>query len=466
MTPWPCSVMLIAACLLAGGCVLEPPGAQAERDRLAAAGRSYEKPFEQRTLPELTQQPDWPDVLQRAVLANGELEATYMEWKASMARIAIVGEWPNSGATLGYSYLFTRQSIKSWDRNTLSVGLDPSVNLSLPFKQAQAAKVAFEDAKARAERFRAAKFDLQRRVLIAYYDWALLAEKVRIQREAVGLLKTVSDIADQRLQTGGPLPELLKAQTEYELGLNEIANLQTELSSARAGLNALMARSPDAPLVPPDHLPQARKIVGEDTRLIQAAVENNPELAALAREETARREAVELAKLGFLPEFYANLSMTGNIERNIFATITLPTTFNRILGEIDEAKAGHQQTDARLRQAGADRAAEFASALYAMRNAQRQVELFRGIILLKARQNWESSSRAYTVSKVGLADLLETQRTLLQVQLLIAEARMTREKKLAEMEALAGVDIETFEMPTTRPTSQPTSRGATSTATP
>ena len=30
-----------------------------------------------------------------------------------------------------------------------------------------------------------------------------------------------------------------------------------------------------------------------------------------------------------------------------------------------------------------------------------------------------------------MADLLETQRTLLQVQLLIAEARMTREKKLA-----------------------------------
>ena len=38
---------------------------------------------------------------------------------------------------------------------------------------------------------------------------------------------------------------------------------------------------------------------------------------------------------------------------------------------------------------------------------------------------------------------------------IIAQARIEREKRLAELEALAGVDIETLAAPTTQPTTKP-----------
>jgi hypothetical protein len=38
---------------------------------------------------------------------------------------------------------------------------------------------------------------------------------------------------------------------------------------------------------------------------------------------------------------------------------------------------------------------------------------------------------------------------------MIAEARIEREKRLAELEALAGVDIETLAAPATQPTTKP-----------
>ena len=53
-------------------------------------------------------------------------------------------------------------------------------------------------------------------------------------------------------------------------------------------------------------------------------------------------------------------------------------------------------------------------------------------------------------------DLIEAQRTLLDVRLTIAESKAAREKSLADLEALAGVDVETLTKSTTQPTTQVT----------
>jgi outer membrane protein TolC len=71
-----------------------------------------------------------------------------------------------------------------------------------------------------------------------------------------------------------------------------------------------------------------------------------------------------------------------------------------------------------------------------------------------AQQALDSSRRAYSVGTLGFADLIDSQRTLLDVRRMIAEARIEREKRLAELEALAGVDIETLARPATMPATQ------------
>jgi outer membrane protein TolC len=123
-----------------------------------------------------------------------------------------------------------------------------------------------------------------------------------------------------------------------------------------------------------------------------------------------------------------------------------------IRGAIDEAAAMLRSTEAMARQTRNDRAASFVAALYAMRNAERQVALFQQRILPAAQQVLDSSRQAYTTGSVGFADLIDSQRTLLQVRRMIAESRIARERRLVELEALAGVDIETLAGPSTRPT--------------
>ena len=110
-----------------------------------------------------------------------------------------------------------------------------------------------------------------------------------------------------------------------------------------------------------------------------------------------------------------------------------------------------------LRQSRSDRAAAFVAALVGLRNAERQTRVFEETILLRAEQTLSSSRQAYSTGTGTFIELVDAQRTLLDVRLLIIEARAEREKRLAELEELAGVDIETLAAPTTAPATTRTS---------
>ncbi len=433
------------------GCSLEPRATDLESARMAEAGKGFEEPFDKRTLPPLAEQPGWRDVLQRAFLANGNLEAAYFDWKAALAGVKVAGAYPNTNVALGYSYLFSGEKMKAWDRTTLGVGFDPAMSLQWPGKVQEAARAALADARAKGKRFEAAKFALQQRVLTAWLDYAWLAERIRIQGENVDLLKMLVDAAQQRVRTGGPQQDMLKAQTEYEMARNELASLQSELQAARAMFNGLLGRSCDDPLLPPDALPSPRTIAADDARLIAVAADNSPEFAALAHDVSGRTNALELARMAYIPDVAPQLSVTGSVSQMAGAMLMLPANLVKIRASIQEAEAKVRGAEAILRQTRRERVASFVATLYVLRNHERQVEVFSEVILPKARQALANSQKAYSGGTIGFTELIDSQRTLLEVRRVIAEARIAREKRLAELEALAGVDVEALAPPTTGP---------------
>lgn len=456
-------ILILAGLMLAGaaGCSLAPPATKDERARVEQAGKSYEPPFEQRVLPELPGEPDWMDVLQRAFLANGDLEAAYFEWRAAVERVVPASVWPNSDIQIGFSYAFGKGAAKGWNAATLSAGFDPAVTPSFPIVIEQTGKVALDAARAASKRFEAAKFNLQQKVLTAWLDYALTAEKVRIQSENLALLKSLNQIAARRVQAGGPQQDLLKVQTEYEMARNELANLQSELAGMRSMLNGMLARAAAAALAAPRQLPKPRTIPAGDAQLIAVAVRNNPELAALAHEVEGRNDSLELARLAYLPQISPQFTIEGAMQQTAGAMIVLPTRLIKIRGAIDEAQSNLRQTQAMLRQGRSDRAAQFVATLIALRNNERQAELLDNGILPLAKQTWLASTQAYVTGGATFADLIDTQRTLLQVRLTTAEAHIAREKRLAELETLAGVDVETLAAPTaTAPATRPATRPA------
>jgi outer membrane protein TolC len=442
-------VMLSA---LVGGCVLAPRGTRQEQQRVNAAGRVFERRFEERELPALSSEPDWREVLQRAFLANGDLEAAYFDWKAAMARIQQVATYPNTNLAPTFSYMFSAGRMKAFDRTTVNVGFDPMENLAFPTKVARAGKLALEQARAAGKRFEAAKFELQRKVLTQYLSLAAHEEKIRVQHDNVALLKLLADSAADRVKAGGAQQDLLRAQTQFRLAENELANMKSEHMSMKAMLNGMLAREAQASLGLPKTLPAPRPLSVDDATLIAVAVDNNPELARLSHEVAGRKDALELARMAYIPDINPMAVFNGSVSQMVGAMVVLPTTIPEIRGRIDESRAMLRSSQAMLRQARSDRAGSFVAALYAMRNAERQATVFQQTILPRAQQALASSRQAYSTGTGTFTDLIDAQRTLLDVRLMIAEVRIEREKRLAELEALAGVDVETFAGPPIAPT--------------
>jgi outer membrane protein TolC len=229
-----------------------------------------------------------------------------------------------------------------------------------------------------------------------------------------------------------------------DIGQVEEENLRAELASARARLNALMALPADFPLEDPTELPTPRLLARYDEALITAALENNPELAALAQESRAAQDGVRSAKEEYWPEFWGQFGITGNQSFGPIVSLMLPTTLNKLAAQVEQAKDNHRQSQATHRQARLDLWGNLVTTRIALRSAERQIGLYSNGILPRTRQIWETARDTYSAGSGSFGELVETQQALLDARLKLAEAVIEREKRLAELEELAGVDIETL----------------------
>jgi outer membrane protein TolC len=417
-----------------------PRGAKLEEAALADAGRSYEAAFERRDLPELPAEPEWPDVLRRALLANGELEAAYFQWAAAVHRIRRAGSYPNTPLSIGFEQMF--QSGTSFDDTSITIGPDAMENLAFPTKVGKAAAVALDDARAAGKSFVALRLDLQRRVSNAWVAYALAAERSRIQREHVSLLKLANGSAVARVQAGAQQQDLLRSEVEQRRSESELRSLEAELAQMRAMLNAMMARSPDAALRPSDDIPARPPLVADDASILALAGEKNPALAALSHRLDGREDALELARLQYIPDFNPFLGVSGTVAQTVGLAVSIPTFLPEVRAMVDEAKADLRELQAMYRQTTFDQAGQVVAALHAMRNSERQALLFEDRIMPAARRTAENARASYATGTSSFSDLIEAQRVLLDVRLVAAEARAARETSLADLEALMGVDLE------------------------
>lgn len=433
---------LAALLVVLSGCVLSPKGADSERARLADAGKAYEPRFEDRVLADLPGEPGWQDVLQRAFLANGEIEGAYFRWKAAVERVDVAGAWPNSDLSLGYEYMFSRERMKAFDRSTFTAGFDSAMNLSLPVKVEQGAKVALDEAMAAGEAFRVAKFDLQRTVLQTWADYVLQGQLIALRSEDLAIRRVQVQAAASGVRSGGRVREALTADLELKTDESRLQDLRSEHDQTRARLNALMGRPPGQALKAPSALSPARPLPDDDGVLLTGAADRFPEVAVLAREVEGRADALELARLRWIPDISPTLGFTGSLSQVVGLMVGLPTNIAGIRGQIREQEAQLRASQAMLRQRSSDRVGEYVSLLLMYRNAQRQVNLLEKTILPAALRLSEERVRSYESGGAMFADVIESRRLPLSIRELIATSHAQMDKTLVEIECCLGLDIE------------------------
>jgi outer membrane protein TolC len=179
-----------------------------------------------------------------------------------------------------------------------------------------------------------------------------------------------------------------------------------------------------------------------DDALLARAADRNPELLALSREVQGRTQAIELARLQYLPDFALGIGLDpGDWATRVMGMITMPIVRRpAIEGAIEQARADLRATEAMRRQVGNDLAAQVVLQLYALRNADRQIRLFEEAIVPESDQAARVLQGVYAAGRVPLQEFLDSLRVWIDARAALAEVRAEREKSLARLESLAAVD--------------------------
>lgn len=432
------STVVASLALALTACAIHPAGEREERERADELGRAFE---DAERPPPLPADPQAADYLRTAFFASGELRARYWEWRAALERIPQEASPPNPALT--FSYLFSSDNLKSWDRTTLGIANDPMNNLELPSKLGTKGRKALEEARAAGLRFEAAKFRIQAEVLSSYDDLALHGEWIRIQAERITLADVALRETAARVQSGtATQAELVKAENELDLARNELESMHAQYPPLVAKMNALLGRDSDAAMPMPREMPAPRSLPADDAQILRMAAERSPELAALEREIGARKEALELAKAARIPDFGLSFSFTGSVSQTIGGMLLLPLRREAIEGGIEEARALLRAAEAAREQYARDLAASFVLDLYVLRNTERRIALFEKTIVPRAQQAVELSRAAWASGRGSQGGTIEMRRTLLDARLALAELKSEREKALNAIETWSKLDVE------------------------
>jgi outer membrane protein TolC len=307
--------------------------------------------------------------------------------------------------------------------------------------------VASAESKAALKEFEAKKLELFYEVKQAFYEFCYLAKATNITNENLQLLKHFEEVALARYATStAPHPDVIRAQIELAMMENKLRSLTELRPAVVARLNSVLNRPATSDLPwpqPPDY----GQMSIDSRQLLAVAVESNPQLQALAYEVEAARSSERLAKKRFYPDIGLGVGvdsgMGDNGDDRVMARLSLTLPIWR-----DNYKAAQRQAKAQLNKMTQEKvqlqntlAAKVRQILYEYQNSNREIRLYKDIVIPKAKEMVTASETAYQAGTVDFLSLIDAQRSLLQYQLEYEKAVAENAQRLAELEMLAGVEL-------------------------
>lgn len=424
---WPMVGAAILAVVLAG-CVGTPTAKEtAARQGLQSVGQVYRPNRQRPVLPTLTTNSSLHDFLLYAMLNQPQVEAAYYDWASSIERITRERSLPDP------------QLIFQTDITDAVKSVMPGLMQSFPGpgKRGLQADVASAESRAKYFVFESAvlrtAFELKR----AYYRLYFLDERIRINRETLGLLSDLEKLARAQNEVGKvTLQDVLRAQIEQDRLATDIANLEDSRHPLQAQFKAalgLQDGQPDA-AVPVRFESTALDLTSD--KLLAEAFQQNPRLKALAAEVERAEASLSLAYKARVPDYTVGAMLDVNaapvMARPLFG-MSLPVWKDKIAAELAEAQLGRQAASARLTAEQIQLTVDFAEKSFAYREITRNLQLLRGKLVPKAKQSLEIARGGYLSGQISSFNLIDTERTLLGFQLSEVEARTQRELILAEL---------------------------------
>jgi outer membrane protein TolC len=449
MNDFVCAVCILAAAM-AGG----TSRAQATAGDGGMAGYAAlfpEASSAQETAPPLT----LDDVEQLALARSPELAVAARRVAVSEAHVPVAGALDDPMAMYRGWGVPLRQP---WNYNDAQNMFSISQTFPGTGKRALRTSVAQSDVDVAKAQLDEVRLDVRVRVHKAFDDLVLAQNEMEIHRQHVAIARQAIEAARIQYTVGkGPQQDMLKAQVALTSLAEHMIRFDHDAALAQARLNTLLGRDPDTPVrvtgefAVVDALPEVRA-------LDEMALHSRPDL--MAAEQAAVRTHTEqaLAKKAYVPDFTLSagymLMPAGSASRNDYmveGSVNLPWLNRRKHdAEIAEATARTTEQDAELSAIRNVVFGQIQEALVEAQAAQKLAHVYHDQLRPQAEATLESSVIAYENNKTGFLDLLDSQMTVINVDLTWLAAVADFDTRLADLELATGTPIE----PTTTPATE------------
>ena len=385
--------------------------------------------------------------IEREALANNP------ELRAVTARVAVAkAHTPVAGALDDPMLMYRNWGTpleKPWDWNQAQHMLMYQQTLPGPGKRAARTQLANQQAAETDAQIEVVKREVGVRVRKAYYDLLRSADDHRIHDQQMELSKQTLQSATVKYTVGrAPQQDVLKAQIAMTRLADHLVMLDEEQEMARAELNTLMGRDAGTPLDVTGGYGTARTLPKLE-ELERIALENRPELKAIAATGSVADAQLALARKAYTPDFTVAggymLMPEGSMFRNNYmaeVTVSLPWLNRRKHdNEIQEAQAAAQVV--RSEQKAQINAAflEIQRALIQARAAERSLKLYRDTLRPQAETTLKSAAVAYQQDRTDFLNLVDSQNMLLDVESSYFKAAASFDTSIAELERAIGAPL-------------------------
>ncbi len=384
-----------------------------------------------------------------AALNNPALKAAYYRWQTAMEKIPQATALPDPQVSYGY---FIRQVETRVGPQQHRFG----IKQMFPWFGKLRLKGEMAGAMAAAA---AAKFHSEREKLVftiddAYYEYAYLQRSKEILAENTQLLSFLEGVVRAKYRAGNAsYAALMKVQVELDKLHDRRQNLLDMEIPLQTRLNAILNRHPAAPSPRPSEILLATVDIS-DSSWVDLLLEKNPDLIA-GRHQIDRSAAnIDLAKKQRLPDFMLGIDYistgdalspnaldSGKDPVIAMLSLNIPLWGGKNKARIREAILENQLAENEQRNRENQLKSRLAMVLFKFQEARRKITLYTDALLPRANQALNVARSAFEADEIDFLELIDSQRSLLEIELMLVRAQVNYNQRLAELKMLTAGSV-------------------------
>jgi outer membrane protein TolC len=341
--------------------------------------------------------------------------------------------------------------------------------LIVPEKLDRAGRLAWQEARMALEDLQRTRLNVIADVKRAYFQLYITDKTIEIDQANQDLLRGLIDAARAQVAAGRrSQDDVLRAQVELYNLESKLIDLRQRRETLAAGLNRLLNRAPTTSVPAPSNFDR-RQVDAKLEGLIDVAVNSNPDMRRLREQMERDRQAVELARLAYWPDFTLGfewmqmdprsafkpppnaqtgmrppinrMSEDGSDNWAITFGLNLPIWFERIEGGIREARS--KLLASQHQYAAVQNRVQFQveDALLRVRAQQELTDLFQKTIIPQARQAYEVSRSTYTAGRGDFLFVIDNWQKWLTFTIQYHRALGELERSVADLEEAIGLSL-------------------------